>query len=207
MSAAPARRWYDVELAYLRRHAGDRTIAELAERLRTDPATVKAKLEELRLGAAAARAAKEKEGPDAVELYQQGISALYAGDWQRAETLFHEVAKDGPGELTARARQFAAAARARAVAGQPEPEDPWVRAVFEKNRGAYDEALALCLAEGRAEHDGRFAYLAAVLLGLRGEIEQGRTHLDRAIELDPHNRAHALHDPDLAPYREQPTPG
>ena len=206
-AATPGRRWHKVEVAYLKRHAGDRTIAELAERLRTDPAAVKSKLEELRLGAAAARAAKAKAGPDAVVLYQQAISALYSGDWQRAEELFHEVAKDGPGELTARARQFAAAARERARSGQPEAEDPWVRAVFEKNRGSYDEALALCLAEGRAGRDGRFAYLAAVLYGLRGDIEAGRPHLERAIELDPHNRAHALHDPDLAPYRDQPTPG
>lgn len=205
-SPATGRRWYDVEIAFLKRHAGDRSVAELAERLHTDPATVKEKLEELRLGAAAARAAKAKEGPDAVELYQQGISALYSGDWQRAEALFHEVAKDGPGELTARAQQFAAAARAKARAAQPEPEDPWVRAVFEKNSGRYDEALALCLAEGRAERDGRFAYLAAVIYGLRGELETGRPHLERAIELDPHNRAHALHDPDLAAYREPPSP-
>ena len=207
-TASTGRRWYDVEIAYLKRHAGDRTVAELAERLHTDPGTVKAKLEELRLGAAAARAAKAKEGPDAVELYQQGISALYSGDWQRAEALFHEVSKDGPGELTARARQFAAAARERARAAEPErePEDPWVRAVFEKNSGRYDEALALCLAEGRAENDGRFAYLAAVIYGLRGEIETGRPHLERAIELDPHNRAHALHAPDLAANRDQPSP-
>ena len=205
-SPAPGRRWYDVEIAFLKRHAGDRTVAELAERFHTDPGTVKAKLEELRLGAAAARAAKAKEGPDALELYQQGISALYSGDWARAEVLFHEVSKDGPGELTARAKQFAAAARAKARAAEPEPEDPWVRAVYEKNSGRYDEALALCLAEGRAERDGRFAYLAAVIHGLRGELEAGRPHLERAIELDPHNRAHALHDPDLADYLEPPSP-
>jgi tetratricopeptide (TPR) repeat protein len=205
MSTAATRHWQKVEIAYLKKHAGDRTLSELAARFRTDPSTVKAKLEELRLGAAAARA--EKSGPDPVDLYEQAISALYAGDWQRAETLFHEVSKEGPGELTARARQFAAAARARAHPADAEPEDPWVRAVFEKNRGGFDEALAICLADGRAESDGRFAYLAAVLYALRGELDAGRPHLERAIELDPHNRAHALHDPDLAPYRDQPTPG
>jgi tetratricopeptide (TPR) repeat protein len=201
MSTVATKRWQKVEIAYLKKHAGDKTVDELAQRFHTDVAVVKAKLEELRLGAAAARAAKA--GPDPVDLYEQAIAALYKGDWQRAEELFHEVAKDGPGELTARARQFAATARARAA--QAEPEDPWVKAVFEKNRGSFDEALALCLAEGRAEGDGRFAYLTAVLYALRGELEKVRPHLDRAIELDPRNRAHALHDPDLAAFRDQPS--
>jgi tetratricopeptide (TPR) repeat protein len=195
------RRWENVEVAYLKRHAGDKSLGELATRLRSDEATVAAKLEELRLRAAA----KLEPVVDPVEVYQRGMQALYAGQWQEAIARFEEVARGDDGDLVSRARQFVATARARAAAEEAAatPEDPWVRAVYEKNRGRLDEALALCAAEGRAERDDRFAYLAAVLCVLRGDLELAGRHLARAIEIDPHNRAHALHDPDLTALRDQ----
>lgn len=202
--SASQRVWYDVEIAYLKRHATDKSLAELAHRLRTDVGAIEGKLKELRLVAAAAAARPEV---DPLVLYQQGLKALYAGEWQAAIDAFEEVVREGYGDQAARARQFIATARERAAAAAaaaaPEAEDPWLRAVFEKNRGRLDEALALCAAEGRAETDERFAYLAAVLSVLRGDLEAGGRHLARAVDLDPRNRAHALHDPDLAPLRDQ----
>ena len=185
-----AKRWTKVEVAFLEKHAGDKSLAELAERFRTDTATVEAKLKELKVSAASPAAG------DAVEHYQAGLKALYAGDWQKASQLFEQATQEGSSDLVARARQFATVARQRAA--EAAPEDPWVKAVYEKNRGALDEALALCTAEGRAESDGRFAYLAAVVCTLRGDADAGRKHFARAVELDPRNRAHALHDPDLS---------
>jgi tetratricopeptide (TPR) repeat protein len=195
-----SKRWQKVEIAYLKKHAGDKSLQQLAERFHTDEATVKAKLAELEGGDTAAAAVT-----DTVEHYQQGMAALYAGEWERAATLLDGVAVEGHGELMARARQFAAVARQRLTAAPS--EDPWLRAVYEKNRGRYGEALALCSQDGRSENDSRFAYLAAVLHTLEGDLERGRQHLDRAIALDPHNRAHALHDPDLRPLREHVQPG
>jgi hypothetical protein len=190
-----SKRWQKVELAYLSKHAGKKSLHELAERFHTDEATVAAKLEELKGGGKTASAA----APDAVEHYQAGLQAMYAGDFATAVTRLEEVAKESVGELAARARQFAAAARAR-LAEAP-PEDPYLRAVYEKNRGNHAEALRLVAASGRDGKEGRFAYLAAVLHTLQGDLEAGRRLLDRAIELDSHNRAHALHDPDLRPLR------
>lgn len=190
-----SKRWTKVEVAFLEKHAGDKSLAELAERFRTDPATVQKKLDELRKSGSAA-------GDDAVEVYQQGLQALYGGDWQRAAESFERVARDGSVDLAARARQFATVARQRAGAADAPPEDPWVRAVYEKNRGELDAALALCTEGRRAETDGRFAYLAAVVCTLRGDAAGGRQHLQRAVELDPRNRAHALHDPDLRPLHD-----
>ena len=195
-----SKRWQKVEIAFLKKHARDKSLAQLAERLHTDPATVAAKLEELRGGGAKAAAVI-----DSVDHYKDGMAALYAGEWERAASLLDAVANDGHGELMARARQFADVARQR-MAEAP-PEDPWLRAVFEKNRGRYGDALALCTADGRCESDSRFAYLAAVLHTIEGDLERGQQHLDRAIALDPHNRAHALHDPDLRPLRERAEPG
>ena len=191
-----SKRWLKVEIAFLKKHARDKSLAQLAERLRTDPATVSAKLEELRGGGAKAAAVI-----DSVDHYKDGMAALYAGEWERAATLLEGVTSEGYGELAARAAQFAAVARQRMAAAAPE-EDPYVRAVYEKNRGRFDEALQVCTDGGRCESDGRFAYLAAVLETLRGNLEAARGHLERAVALDPHNRAHALHDPDLRPLRE-----
>jgi tetratricopeptide (TPR) repeat protein len=194
-----SKRWQKVEIAFLKKHTGDKSLAQLAERLHTDPATVAAKLEELRGGGAKAAAVI-----DSVDHYKDGMAALYAGEWERAATLLESVTSEGYGELAARAAQFAAVARQR-MADAP-PEDPWLRAVYEKNRGHYDDALAVCADEGRCESDGRFAYLAAVLQTLRGDLDAARGHLERAVALDPHNRAHALHDPDLRPLREPAEP-
>jgi tetratricopeptide (TPR) repeat protein len=194
-----SKRWQKVEIAFLKKHAGDKSLAQLAERLHTDPATVAAKLEELRGGGAKAAAVI-----DSVDHYKDGMAALYAGEWERAATLLDSVTSEGYGELAARAAQFAAMARQR-MAEVP-PEDPWLRAVYEKNRGRYDDALAVCADGGRCESDGRFAYLAAVLQTLRGDFDAARGHLERAVALDPHNRAHALHDPDLRPLREPAEP-
>ena len=196
-----SKRWLKVEIAFLQKHARDKSLAQLAERLRTDPATVSAKLEELRGGGAKAAAVI-----DSVDHYKDGMAALYAGEWERAATLLEGVTSEGYGELAARAAQFAAVARQRMAETEPE-EDPYVRAVYEKNRGRYGDALALCTADGRCESDSRFAYLAAVLHTIEGDLERGQQHLDRAIALDPHNRAHALHDPDLRPLRERAEPG
>lgn len=194
-----SKRWQKVEIAFLKKHARDKSLAQLAERLRTDPATVAAKLEELRGGGAKAAAVI-----DSVDHYKDGMAALYAGEWERAATLLEGVTSEGYGELAARAAQFAAVARQRMAeaAAEEVQEDPWVRAVYEKNRGDFDAALKVCAEGGRSESDGRFAYLAAVLETLRGNLEAARGHLDRAVALDPHNRAHALHDPDLRPLRE-----
>jgi len=192
-----SKRWQKVELAYLQKHAGKKPLRELAERFHTDEATVQAKIDEMKGGGKQSSAA----APDAVEHYQAGLQALYAQEWQKAIDLLDGVARESVGELAARARQFAATARQR-MAEAP-PEDPWLRAVYEKNRGRFAEALQVCKDGGRCEKDGRFAYLAAVLHTLQGDVEAGRRHLDRAIELDPHNRAHALHDPDLRPLRSE----
>jgi hypothetical protein len=190
-----SKRWQKVEVAWLKKHSGDKSLAQLAQRLHTDTATVSAKLEELRGAGKGAQAA----APDSVEHFQEGLQALYAGQWEKAATLLESVTDDSSPEISGRARQFAAVARQR-MAETPS-EDPWVRAVFEKNRGRFAAALAICAEEGRSDRDGRFAYLAAVLHTLEGNLDGARTQLERATALDPHNRAHALHDPDLRPLR------
>lgn len=149
------------------------------------------------------------ESEPAVKLFADGLAALYRKDWPQAEKLLGEVAerRDMP-ELADRARQLLTAARQKAAEAAPAPkakdageEDPYLRALFEKNRGQLAAALDLCQKDGRDQQDERFAYLAAAIHASENRIEDAARVLTRAIELNPKNRIHAYHDPDFAELR------
>jgi tetratricopeptide (TPR) repeat protein len=149
------------------------------------------------------------ESEPAVKVFSDGLAALYRKDWTQAEKLLGEVAerRDMP-ELADRARQLLTAARQKAAEAAPAPkaketgeEDPYLRALFEKNRGQLAEALELCQKDGRDQQDERFAYLAAAIHATENRIEDAARVLTRAIELNPKNRIHAYHDPDFAELR------
>jgi hypothetical protein len=192
-----SKRWQKVEINYLKKHAANKSVGELAERFHTDDATVEAKLRELRLAPA------EVSDEEVLDRYRQGMEALYGRQWQEAERLLSEAARhsDQP-ELTARARQFAATARGHLEVA--ERQDPYLQAVFDKNRGDFEAVLALCGDGHRSTSDGRFAYLAAAVESLRGNLAAGGEHLRRALELDPRNRGFARRDPDLERLRQAP---
>ena len=194
-----AKRWQKVELNYLKKHAGTKSLEELAERFHTDVDTVEAKVRELRperLGAVAR--AEEK----ALEELQKGIEALYAKKWKKALGLLEPVAEEAQiPELAARARQYADVAQRR-MEEQGESDDPYLQAVVAKNQGDYEEAMSLCKAGGRSGKDPRFAYLAAAIASRQGDLDASSEYLARAIELEPRNRNHARRDPDFADLRE-----
>ncbi len=162
---------------------------------------------------ASPRAAARAESIDALplELYERGIRAMYGQRWSAAARLFARVAAaaDEP-ELQERARQQLAACRAKQeeeTDQRPPADDPFLLAVFHKNRGSYGEALQLCARGGRQSKDERFAYLAASIHALSGREEEAARFLELAIELNPKNRVHAFHDPDFAPLRARPEHG
>jgi tetratricopeptide (TPR) repeat protein len=145
----------------------------------------------------------------AVKVFSDGLAALYRKDWAEADKLLGEVAerRDMP-ELAGRARQLQTAARQKAAeaappskAGDAEAEDPYLGALFEKNRGQLQAALDQCQKDGRDQQDERFAYLAAAIHATENRIEDAARVLTRAIELNPKNRIHAYHDPDFAELR------
>jgi tetratricopeptide (TPR) repeat protein len=205
-----AKRWQKEELEYLKRHAAAKSLPELAKHLRLDAASVGAKLGELGL-----RAKSDADGkppspaladPQLV-LYEQGVRAMYRGRWAEAVRCFAQVSRtsDEPG-LAERARQQAAACeqkQAEQRAGHTDAADPFLQAVYEKNRGDYDAALQICVRGGRQTRDERFAYLAASIHALREDHEAALKLLDHSIELNPKNRVHAFHDPDFATLRER----
>lgn len=141
----------------------------------------------------------------ALDALTEGLQALQRKDWPKAAELFESaLAQSDRSDLSARARQFLASARqqmAEKPTAKEESGDPFLRAVFEKNRGGLAAALDLCRQEGREQKDERFAYLAASIHAVEGRLEEAVQALSRAIELNPRNRVHAYHDPDFADLR------
>ena len=148
----------------------------------------------------------------ALDAFTKALDAFHKKDWSKAAEQFEAVvAQSDLLELSARARQYLAASRQRLdeAAGakakgkaKQEDGDPFLRAVFEKNRGDSAAALEICRQEGREQKDERFAYLAAAIHAAEGRTEEAVQALSRAIELNAKNRVHAFHDPDFVELRK-----
>jgi tetratricopeptide (TPR) repeat protein len=143
----------------------------------------------------------------ALDALTKGLAALQGQDWPKAAQLLEKAIElaDRP-ELSARARQFLAACRQREQAAGAKPakshDDPYLEAVYEKNRGNLREALEICRRGGRDQKDERFAYLAAAVYATENRIEEAAQALTKAIELNSKNRIHAFHDSDFAELRK-----
>lgn len=198
-----ARNWRKTDLSYLKRYARTRSVEELAERFRTDAAAVRAKLKELGLAPKDGGEAHAAERDPLVAFYEKGLKALHQGRWEQAADCFEKVARESDqAELVARARQYLDLCHRRSeddVASRI--KDPYLRAVVERNRGNLKEALRLATADGRHREDERFAYLAASVLSLLGDLDAAAQSLARSIELNPKNRIHAYHDSDFESLR------
>ena len=193
------KRWSKTEIAHLKRHAPSSTVEELAKRLNTDVATVRAKLAELglQIGGVAA-----DEDSAALEHFSEGSKLLQEGQWAKAAEIFEKVAGETDNAaIRDRTRQFLEVCRRR-MEGDVVEADPYFQAVFEKNRGDLDAARELC-GRGDVDQDERFAYLMASILALTEAPEQAFEHLENAIRLEPKNRVHAYHDPDFESLRGQ----
>lgn len=198
-----AKEWNSKEITYLKRYAATKDLAELAQRMEADESEVRAKLADLGLSAADHERQRSRLGNEPLlETYEKALQALYGGKIADAEKLLTKVTEecDQP-ELAERARQLLTAARARKNDG-PETDDPFLLAVYEKNRGNYSEALEIAKKGGRSGKDERFAYLEASIHALEDRLDDAAGALDKAIELNRKNRVHAFHDPDFAALRE-----
>ncbi|HSS51615.1 MAG TPA: hypothetical protein VLX28_21940 [Thermoanaerobaculia bacterium] len=143
----------------------------------------------------------------ALDHFAAGLSALQAKDWKKAVSHLEQAVEtaDRP-DLRDRARQFLNAARqkggpAEKAAKGAEP-DPYLQAVYERNRGDFKAALDIAQKGGRDQQDERFAYLAASIHAVENRLEDAAQALARAVELNPTNRIHAFHDADFAELRK-----
>ena len=157
--------------------------------------------------AAAAPAVRPTGADPALDALTAGLAALQAKDWAKAVERFEEAVResDRP-EVRDRARQYLTASRQKAGGGEKPAKgaetDPYLQAVYEKNRGNLKEVLEISRKGGRDQKDERFAYLTASVHAIEGRWDEATQALTKAIELNPKNRVHAFHDPDLAELRK-----
>lgn len=199
-----AKRWKKTELTYMKRYAAKRELSELAERFSTDAETVEEKLTELGLAARDMVVAPNLAEDPQVQLFEKAVKATYRKKWREAAKLLEQVRRetDLPA-LTEQARRYLSVCEERLASERP-ATDPFLEAVFLRNRGELDGALEVCKRGGRASKDERFAYLAAAIHAVQGDHDQASELLGKAIEADSRNRVVATRDEDFESMRSDP---
>lgn len=198
-----AKRWKKQDVTYLKRYAKKKHVAELAERFRTNNDEVSRKLTELGLEAIDSASIRSLPPDPQLDIFAKGLKALHQKKWQEASKHFEKIVEEtGESDLAQSARRYLGICRQNLAKPEPKTDNPFLLAVYESNRGNYDEALALCSRGGRQSKDERFAYLAASVYCLTSDLEKAARFLELAIELNPKNRIHAYHDSDFEALRE-----
>lgn len=201
-----AKDWTDKETSYLKRYGSTKTLEELAQRFETDKDAVQAKLAALGLGARDSPRESRLGREPLLATYEDALKALHGGKVDKAQKAFTKVAEecDQP-ELAERARQYLRVCEAQdGGGGEVEPEDDFLAAVYEKNRGRFERSLAIARKGGRTGKDDRFTYLEASIHVLEDRLDEAAESLEKAISMNPKNRVYAFHDPDFEPLRESP---
>lgn len=145
---------------------------------------------------------------EAVALYEKGLEALQRHDYNSALALFERVLAQFPDEreLHERVRLYLNVCRRHATPTQAAPQTVQERlyaSTLALNGGRYDEAIAhLRLVRDEDPDNDHALYMLAVAHAQRGEHAESIAHLERAIALNPENRAMARRDPDLDPLHD-----
>jgi tetratricopeptide (TPR) repeat protein len=149
------------------------------------------------------KSARAGDEDPAVANFTDGLKAMDRKDWAKAVELFGKAIEVSDlADLTARARQYQAAAQKLLTPPRADDDDPYLQAIVEKNRGNLKAALDVCKKGGRDKKDERFAYLAAAIHALENRTEEAAQALSQAAELNPKNRIHAFHDADFAELKK-----
>ena len=144
---------------------------------------------------------------EAVALYERGLEALQRHEFSGAAALFESVLRQYPEEkeLHERVRLYLNICQRQATPKEASPktqEERLYAATLAINGGRYDQALAnLRLVRDEDPDNDHALYMLAVAHAQRGEPAEAIAHLERAIALNPENRALAKSDPDLEPLR------
>lgn len=145
---------------------------------------------------------------EAVAVYEQGVEALQKHDYRKAEQLLESVLSRYPDEkeLHERVRLYLNVCHRQATPKEPSPQTVDERlyaATLAVNGGQYDQAISHLRLVRDEDPDNDYAiYMLAVAHAQRGEHAEALAHLERAIALNPENRALARRDPDLEVLRE-----
>lgn len=157
----------------------------------------------------AASPARRETYFEAVALYERAVEALQRHDYQQAMTLLESVLRQYPEEKELHERVHLYLNICERQAKAPEPASPQTvderlfAATLAINGGQYDQAIAhLRLVRDEDPDNDHALYMLAVAHAQRDEHAEAVAHLERAIALNPENRALARNDPDLEPLHD-----
>jgi outer membrane protein assembly factor BamD (BamD/ComL family) len=143
-----------------------------------------------------------------VALYERGLDAIQRHDYRGAIELLEGVLRQYPEEreLHERVRLYLNICARQATPREATPqtiEERLYASTLAINGGKYDEALShLRLVRDEDPDNDHALYMLAVAHAQRGEHAEAIAHLERAIALNPENRALARRDPDLETLRQ-----
>jgi len=142
---------------------------------------------------------------EAVALYERGLEAIQRHDYRAAVDQLSSVLRLYPEEkeLHERVRLYLNICQRHAEPQEASPvtvQERLYAATLAINGARYDEALMhLRLVRDEDPDNDHALYMLAVAHAQRGEHAEAIAHLERAIALNPENRALAKRDPDLEP--------
>jgi tetratricopeptide (TPR) repeat protein len=148
---------------------------------------------------------------EAVALYERGLEALQRHDYREAMDTLQSVLQQYPDEkeLHERVRLYLNICKRQATQREAAPQTVDERlyaATLAINGGQYDQAIAhLRLVRDEDPDNDHALYMLAVAHAQRDEHAEAVAHLERAIALNPENRALARNDPDLEPLHDDET--
>ncbi|PYR36792.1 MAG: hypothetical protein DMF93_19205 [Acidobacteria bacterium] len=144
---------------------------------------------------------------EAVAIYEKGLQALQRHAYAEATELLSSVLRQYPEEkeLHERVRLYLNICQRQAIQREASPQtidERLYAATLAINGGQYDQAIAhLRLVRDEDPDNDHAIYMLAVAHAQRHEHAEAVAHLERAIALNPENRALARNDPDLEPLR------
>jgi tetratricopeptide (TPR) repeat protein len=148
---------------------------------------------------------------EAVAVYERAVEALQRHDYEQAMQLLESVLRQYPDEkeLHERVRLYLNVCQRHAAPHESSPQTVAERlyaATLAINEGLYDRAIAhLRLVRDEDPDNDHALYMLAVAHAQRDEHAEAVAHLERAIALNPENRALARTDPDLEPLHDDET--
>jgi outer membrane protein assembly factor BamD (BamD/ComL family) len=143
-----------------------------------------------------------------VALYEQGLERLQHHDYKGAADRLETVLKRFPEEkeLHERVKLYLNVCHRQAATVQASPqtiEERLYASTIAINGGRYDEAIShLRLVRDEDPDNDHALYMLAVAHAQRGELAEAVAHVERAMAMNPENRALARTDPDLDPLRD-----
>ncbi len=145
----------------------------------------------------------------ALKAFASAVELLHKGDYARARDAFERIAAENAHEmeLSARARDYAAACARRLAPEPARPKDPdelYYRGVVQANAGRLDAALELLgQALDKAPGSAKVLYARATTHAQLGDGAAAISDLRAAVGAEPTLRFQALNDPDFDGIRDE----